>query len=61
MSKKQMLATFFLLLVIVLSLDFAIKKWSLEQVPFIQRGQYPYGGMGVFDNILGVSFVYRIV
>jgi signal peptidase II len=43
-------------LALLLGLDVVSKIVALEQIPPMTIGAYPYGGIGVFANFLGVSF-----
>lgn len=58
MPKKRYLCIVCLVFILVLLLD-AISKWLVQtELPLISRSYpwYPYGGVGVFKNFLGIEF-----
>ncbi|HSX38426.1 MAG TPA: signal peptidase II [Chlamydiales bacterium] len=50
---KRLLTVFYLFLLCV---DIASKIGAIVWIPPIFRGEYPFGGIGVFSNFFGISF-----
>lgn len=57
LNKLSKIGPFFLGL-FVFCLDFAVKAWANSALPRMSESPpfYPYGGIGIFKNILGVEF-----
>ena len=57
-SKKRRFFPFLLAGVVLLFLDMLSKYWVFHSIPNIYYASpfYPYGGIGVFENLFGVDF-----
>lgn len=40
----------------LLAIDAGVKSWAGHFLPKITSFSYPYGGIGVFENLFGISF-----
>lgn len=40
----------------VIVVDFLTKAWTVAEIPVMSSHIYPYGGIGVFQNIFGIEF-----
>lgn len=45
----------------LLALDIVTKSLAFHLLPGIQPGVYPFGGIGIFSNFLGISFSLNTV
>lgn len=48
-------------LLFLLCIDIATKMGALAYIPFMTRGGYPFGGIGIFSDFLGISFSLNTV
>ncbi len=51
----------YLALLILLTLDFAAKMGAIAWIPPMAHGGYPFGGIGIFSDFLGISFSLNCV
>jgi len=51
----------YLLLLFFLCLDIASKMSAIAWIPPLERGGYPFGGIGIFSDFLGISFSLNYV
>lgn len=56
MSFKNALILFLFIAAFVLSLDISTKRFVFENIPLMYSSHFPYGGIGFFQNFLGVDF-----
>lgn len=56
--RKKRIGILLFLAIVFLSIDAASKHWVNTHLPAIQTSTplFPYGGIGVFQNILGIDF-----
>ena len=51
----------YLALLLLLALDITAKMGAMAWIPPIGRGGYPFGGVGIFSDFLGISFSLNYV
>ena len=58
MTEKKLYASSLWLCIFVLTIDILSKWMTQEYLPLLEYSpsQYPYGGIAIFENILGIEF-----